>query len=113
MLKVILFVFLSMLSVSFCYGKGGIPVQKISHVAFQTGGFFLYAESGSWNSPDECSNSNAIVLLASDSNYDKAYSLLLAAYMSGKAISGYSDGCTTFDGKTYSTIRGFKYLVVH
>lgn len=113
MLKVVSIILLSMLSVSFCYGKGGIPVQKISRVAFQTGGFFLYTESGSWNSPDECSNSNAIVLLSSDPNYDKAYSLLLAAYMSGKAISGYSDGCAIFDGKTYSTIRGFKYLAVY
>ena len=46
MLKVVLFVFLSMLSVSFCYGKGSISAQKISRVAFQTGGFFLYAEGG-------------------------------------------------------------------
>jgi hypothetical protein len=32
--------------------------------------------------------------------------------MSGKKVSGYSDSCTTFDGQTYNTIRGFKYLVV-
>ncbi len=89
---------------------GGLTANKVTKVSFQTGGFFLYASN--WSNPNECSQSNAIVLKSSDSNYDKAYSLLLAAYMSGKKISGYSDGCTEHDGQTYNTIRGFKYLTV-
>jgi len=38
--------------------------------------------------------------------------LLLGAYMAGKSVSGYSDDCVTFDGQTYNSIRGFKYLTV-
>ncbi|MET1257047.1 hypothetical protein [Aliikangiella maris] len=89
---------------------GGLQPNKITKVAFQTGGFFLYADN--WPNPNECTRSDAIVLKSSDSNYDKAYSLLLAAYMSGKKVSGYSDGCVEFDGQTFNSIRGFKYLVV-
>lgn len=90
---------------------GRVESNNIDSVAFQTGGFFLYSDDG-WSNPNPCSQNNAIVLLSSDANYDKAYALLLAAYMAGKHVSGYSDGCVEFDGKTYSTIRGSKYLVV-
>jgi len=92
--------------------KGGLSAKKIAYVAFQTGGFFMYAEGGSWSNPNGCSRASAIVLLESDPNYEKAYSLLLAAFMAGKTVSGYSDGCATFDGQTYNKIRGFKYLTV-
>lgn len=89
---------------------GTLSAQKITKVAFQSTGFFLYASD--WNNPNSCSQDTAIVLLDSDPNYDKAYALLLTAYASGKRVSGYSNGCTTFDGKTYNTIRGYKYLLV-
>ncbi len=92
------------------YAGGGIDSLKINSVAFQSGGFFMYADD--WENPNACSRNSAVVLLETDRNYDKAYSLLLAAYMAGKAIRGYSDGCASFDGQTYNTIRGFKYLVV-
>lgn len=72
----------------------------------------MYAEDG-WSNPNSCTQNNAIVLLDTDKNYDKAYALLLAAYMSGKKVQGYSNGCAVFDGQTYNTIRGHKYLVVH
>lgn len=99
------------LNTNIAYAKGGLASNKITAVAFQTGGFFMYADN--WSNPNECSKSDAIVLLSSGANYDKAYALLLAAYMSGKKVSGYSDGCTTHDGQTYNTIRGFKYLTVN
>ncbi len=89
---------------------GGLSANKVKTVAFQSGGFFLYADG--WPNPNSCTKNTAIVLLESDRNYDKAYALLLSAYMSGKKISGYSDGCHSFDGQTYNTIRGFKYLTV-
>lgn len=94
----------------FSLAKGAVSSTKITKVAFQTGGFFVYA--GDWENPNNCTRGNAVVLKDSDSNYDKAYSLLLAAYMSEKKVTGYSDGCVTFDGQTYNTIRGFKYLVI-
>lgn len=90
---------------------GPLPYNKITNVAFQTGGFFLYAAN--WPNPNGCTRTDAVVLLNTDSNYDKAYALLLAAYMEGKEVKGYSDGCTSFDGQTYNTIRGFKYLRVN
>lgn len=92
------------------FSVGPMPAVKIDKVAFQNNNFFLY--SSGWNNPSECTRSTAVVLQASDPNFDKAYSLLLAAYMSGKRVSGYSDDCIDFDGETYNMIRGFKYLVV-
>lgn len=89
---------------------GGLPANKVDKLAFQTAGLFIYA--GNWGNPNSCSRDTAVVLLETDPNYDKAYALILAAYMSGKKLSGYSDRCTEFDGQTYNTIRGFKYLVV-
>jgi len=92
--------------------NAGGPISKntIDSIAFQSGGFFMYADG--WGNPNNCTQSKAIVLKSDDPNYDKAYSLLLAAYMSGKQISGFSDGCVSHDGQTYNSIRGFKYLVV-
>lgn len=92
------------------YAGGSLAGNKITKLAFQTGGLFIYADN--WPNPNDCSNRNAIVLKDTDVNYDKAYSLILMAYSSGKTLSGYSDSCASFDGKTYNTIRGFKYLVV-
>ncbi|HSX84346.1 MAG TPA: hypothetical protein VLE50_03020 [Cellvibrio sp.] len=101
---------LAFLGSSVVYAAGPLSGNKITAVAFQTNGFFLYAEN--WPNPNSCTRSNAVVLLDSDPNYDKAYSLLLTAYASGKVVSGYSNGCIEFDGQTYNTIRGYKYLVV-
>jgi len=114
-MKIILQLTLALTIVGFAgkivYAGGPLPSNKITNVAFQTNGFFLYASN--WPNPNSCTRNNAVVLLAADSNYDKAYALILAAYMSGKRVSGYSDGCTTHDGQTFNTIRGTKYLVVH
>ncbi|WP_196161173.1 hypothetical protein [Reinekea sp. G2M2-21] len=99
---------LAIAPIGFC--KGGISADTIDSIAFHTGGFFMYADG--WGNPNGCTRSTAIVLQDSDVNYDKAYAMLLAAYMSGKKVSGYSDYCVEFDGQTYNMIRGFKYLTV-
>ena len=105
-----LLLFFCLLLANYSYAAGPIDRDSIDFVAFQSGGFFLYADG--WGNPNSCTRSNAVVLLDSDPNYDKAYSLILAAYMSGKKVQGYSNGCTEFDGQTYNTIRGYKYLVI-
>jgi len=92
------------------FAAGPIKVDTVDAVAFQSVGFFLYADG--WGNPNNCTRSNAIVLQSTDPNYDKAYALLLAAYASGKKVSGYSDKCVSHDGQTYNMIRGFKYLTV-
>lgn len=92
------------------HSAGSIKGNKISKVAFQSGHFFIYSEG--WNNPNSCQNTNAVIRQSDDSNFDNAYSLLLAAFMADKNVSGYSDGCREWDGKTYNTIRGFKYLIV-
>ncbi len=101
---------MAILASSPAFAGGGLSTEKVYAVAFQTGGFFLYAKD--WQNPNSCTMSNAIVLASSDANYEKAYSLLLTAYASGKKVTGYSDGCAEFDGQTYNTIRGFKYLKI-
>jgi len=90
------------------YAGGSLYYNNVTEVAFQSTGFFMYANS--WPNPNSRTQSSAVFLLDTDANYNKAYAMLLAAYMSGKSVSGYSDGCTTFDGQTYNTIRGGKYL---
>lgn len=103
-------VWLSLIYMMPAQAAGGLPAQNINKLAFQTGGLFIYADN--WANPNACTRSSAIVLKETDPNYDKAYALVLAAYMAGKKLSGYSDGCVGFDGQTYNSIRGFKYLVV-
>jgi hypothetical protein len=92
------------------FSAGPIAQDNIDYVAFQTGGFFLYADG--WGNPNSCTRSNAVVLQDIDANYDKAYALLLMAYASGKKVSGYSNKCVNFDGQTYNMIRGYKYLTI-
>ncbi len=89
---------------------GSFSATQITKLGFQTGGLYIY---GNWANKNGCSHTDAVVLPKSDSNFDNAYSLIMAAYISGKKISGYSDGCHSHDGKTYNTIRGHKYLVSH
>lgn len=108
--KTVLLLILMVLSVDLLAG-GSVSYRKIDEVAFNTGGFFLYSSIG-WSNPNECDQVNAVVLLEDAPNYDKAYALVLAAYMSGKEIVGYSNHCVEFDGKTYNMIRGHKYLRV-
>ena len=78
MVRIITFLLLSISHLAIA--KGAVNSNKITKVAFQTGGFFMYATD--WENPNNCTRSSAVVLKTSDSNYDKAYSLLLAAYMS-------------------------------
>lgn len=101
---------IAFLLASFVSAGGGLSAQAINKLAFQTGGLFIYASG--WANPNACTRSSAVVLKETDPNYDKAYALILAAYMAGKKVSGYSDGCVEFDGQTYNSIRGFKYLTV-
>ena len=89
---------------------GSVGWNKVTKIAFHSNGLYLYADN--WSNPNGCQQVDAVVLKDSDPNYDKAYALLLAAYMSGQRVNAYSDGCHTFDEKTYNHIRGFKYLQV-
>ena len=92
------------------YGAGGLGKSKISKIAFQSNHIMIYG--GEWNNPNSCQQINAVVLHKDDQNFEYAYTLLLAAFMAGKTVGGYSDGCVDWDGKTYNTIRGHKYLTV-
>ncbi len=106
----ITFFIVSLLLAGSAIAGGGVNSNKISHVAFQSNHLFIY--SSGWGNPNGCQETSAVVLQSSNSNFDKAYTLLLAAFMSGKNVSGYSDGCIEWDGRTYNTIRGHKYLTV-
>ncbi len=92
------------------YAAGGLGKSVITKIAFQSSHVFIYGDG--WNNANTCQRSDAVVLHKDDQNFDKAYSLLLAAYMAGKTVGGYSDNCVEWDGKTYNTIRGHKYLTV-
>ncbi len=89
---------------------GGLSKNKITQVKFMSEGLLIYGSA--WPNPNDCDTSIAVLLSKTDSNYDKAYSLILAAFTAGKSVSGYSDDCKSVDGSTYNTIRGFKYLTV-
>ena len=75
-------IFLILVIVNTALSKGMIAGNKIFRVAFNTSGFFMYSIDG-WNNPNDYSNSDAIVLLDTDPKYDKAYALILAAYLLG------------------------------
>jgi len=98
------------LSAATAQAGGRIDPRVVDKLAFNSGGLFLYASG--WSNPNSCTRSDAIVLLDTDINYDKAYSLILTAFASGKTVEGYSDGCASFDGQAYNTIRGYKYLLI-
>ncbi len=108
-MRVFLALVLALVSIN-SYAGGSVQWNKITRIAFQAGGFFLYADN--WENPNECMRADAVVLKDTDPNYDKAYAMLLAAYLAGKEVMAYSDGCHEFDEKTYNYIRGYKYLQV-
>lgn len=99
-----------MLASSAAFAGGNVGWNKITSIAFQSNDLMLYADN--WSNPNNCQLSNGVILKRSDVNFDKAYALLLAAFMAGKEVYAYSDGCHTFDEKTYNYIRGTKYLQV-
>lgn len=102
-----------LLSIVFSNGAaaaGPVGWTKINSLAFQNSDLMIYTEVK--GNPNGCERDTGVILKKSDQNFDKAYSMILAAYMAGKEIKAYSDGCHTFDDKTYNYIRGFKYLEV-
>lgn len=104
-------IFITLISIaSLSYAGGGLGKSAITKIAFQSNHVFIYGNG--WINANSCSSLSAVVLHKDDQNFAKAYSLLLAAFMAGKTVSGYSDNCVEWDGKTYNTIRGFKYLTV-
>lgn len=108
-------IFIFVVLIAFCasedvYSAGSVTKNIITKIAFQSDHLFVYADN--WVNASDCQKSNAVVLQKNDHNFEKAYSLILAAFMSGKTLSGYSDGCIEWDGSTYNTIRGYKYLIV-
>ncbi|MEO9599798.1 hypothetical protein [Parasphingorhabdus sp.] len=110
--RMFILMLLTSIGLSSAANAGGVlqPPQIITHVSFQQNGFIIYADG--WPNPNNCDTAAGVMLLATDSNYDKAFALLLTAYSTGKKVSGYSDGCTLHDGVSYNSIRGSKYLVV-
>ena len=111
LVKTILTLSLASMVSSYSYAAGPLSTSKITSVSFNEAGFFLSAKD--WPNPNKCTKSTAVVLKATDQNYDKAYALLLMAYTANKKVQGYSDGCVTHDGQTYNSIRGYMYLTVH
>ncbi len=101
------------LFISFCNlanAAGPIGWTKIDSIAFQNSDLMIYTDIK--GNPNDCERDVAVILKDSDPNFDKAYAMILAAYMAGKEIRAYSDGCHTFDEKTYNYIRGYKYLQI-
>lgn len=86
---------------------GPLGKTQITGLSFFPEGLVI---AGTWKNPNNCSSSSGVLLQVSDPNYDKAYSLVLAAYMSGKKLSGYSNECIDVDGTSRNMIRGYKYL---
>lgn len=109
-MKIIILAMSLLLSSDYSSAGGKVGWNTITAIAFQNEDLFLY--SSSWNNPNGCGKDNAVILKNTDPNFDKAYAMLLAAYMAGKQIKAYSDGCHTFDEQTYNHIRGWKYLLV-
>jgi len=95
-LNICLYVLALFLMSTAANAAGPVSTNNIESVSFHQAGFFLNASD--WPNPNSCTRDTAVVLLNTDSNYDKAYALLLSAYMSGKAVRGYSDGCAMHDG---------------
>lgn len=93
------------------FRAGAVGKQKIIKIAFNSEHLFIYADA--WNNANECQQSDAVILERGSTNFDKAYTMILAAFMAGRDISAYSDGCLEWDGKTYNTIRAHKYLTVY
>lgn len=89
---------------------GSVGWNKITRIAFQNNDVMIYADN--WVNANDCVNSSAVILKNTDQNFDKAYAMLLAAFMAGKEVIAYSDGCHTFDERSYNYIRGFKYLTI-
>ena len=81
------------------FAAGWVSKNKITKIAFQSEHVFIYSDG--WNNANGCQKISAVVLDKDDRNFDKAYSLLLAAFMAGKEVSGYSDGCITWDEHSY------------
>lgn len=101
------FVFFSVTSMA----KGSIGIGEITSLSFQNRDLMIYSDD--WNNANDCERINAVILKYDDQNFEKAYSLILSAYMGGKKLSAYSDGCKSFDEKTYNYIRGWKYLRIY
>lgn len=107
MKEIIIAVVLS-LSYSLCWSGGNVGWHRINELAIQDGDVILYANA--WSNPNSCEATNGVILRKSDENFDNAYAFVLSAFMAGKEVVGYSDGCKTFDGKSYNYIRAYKYL---
>ncbi|PHQ83180.1 MAG: hypothetical protein COB58_10625 [Thalassobium sp.] len=95
-------------SSSFAFGGGSVGWNTVNQIAIQDGDVILYADA--WSNPNSCEASNGVILRKSDENFDNAYAFVLSAFMAGKEVVGYSDGCKNFDGKSYNYIRAYKYL---
>lgn len=106
----VIFAMLLLLSSIYSHAGGRVGWNIISSIAFQNQDLMLYSEN--WGNPNGCTQINAIILKKTDPNFDKAYSMLLAAYMAGKQVNAFSEGCHTFDSKTFNYIRGWKYLQI-
>lgn len=110
MKNIILSLVLSISCISMAQAGAMLNTNVITRVGFYSGGFYIFANN--WNNANNCDNASAVVLKTTDTNYDKAYALLLTAYTTGKSVKGFSDECISHDGVTYNTIRGYKYLDV-
>ena len=64
----------------------------------KTGSARHFVLSGTWNNPDGCTNTTENIWIIKDpddsiENLNSMYSMALAAYMSGKPIELYENGC--------------------
>jgi hypothetical protein len=91
------------------HAAGPLGSSQITDLMFFQNGLRI---SGTWSDANGCGNTKSVILLNTDTNYDKAYSLVLTAFVSGKNLIGYSDKCVSVDGTSTNTIRGFKYMAI-
>ena len=89
------------------YAGGWTNWAKPIQIDLERGhGMMVY---GAFGNPGQCTTTDRIYIQSSHPDYDRLYSMILAAYMSGKRIAAYSHTCDSVgwysvDTTTYNYI---------
>ena len=91
--------------------SGESGARTVYMLVAASGGVRIQAPPGNgWNNPDNCTNSDSILIVPNQAEKDAMVSFALAAQMRGTQISASLSGCAAWGSITYPKVGGLRAL---
>ena len=83
---------------------GPVGARTVKAYWIENGSFLAITGSSAWDNPVGCTNSDLIIVAATQAGYKQILATVMLAMSSGLPLTGYAQGCFSVWGNSYPSV---------